>query len=252
MIIPNFLIIGAARSGTTSLVHCLNLHHQIFLPETNKEPKYFSREQEFKKGVEYYLNTYFSSTDKYKAVGEKTTEYMENLSVAERIYHFNSNMKLICMLRNPVERVISNYWWSVCNGLEDRPINIAVETEYENYLNNPEKVTIISSVRPHEYIRRSLYYENLRPFYQLFSVKNIKCIIFEEFMYNKEKITEDIFKFLDVEIIDLPIDSIKIQRDIERSHTLDSQLYKILRDFFYRENEKLSELIIVSTAKWYD
>lgn len=249
---PNFLIIGAARSGTTTLVHCLDFHPQIFFPKTDYEPKFFSREQEYKRGIEYYLDTYFSSADTYHAVGEKSTEYMENSSVAKRVYHFKHDMKCIALLRNPIERMISNYWWSVHNALEIRDINNAIKTEFENYLKNPEPVVSISSTRPHAYIDRSLYYDNLLPFYRLFAEENIKCFLFEEFIKNMKETIEILFKFLDVQEIEVSVASVRKQRSVERIHSLDPQLYKELTHFFYDKNKKLPQLTGLNIDWWWN
>jgi len=248
---PNFLIIGAARSGTTTLYECLRLHSDIYFPLSDAEPKFFSREQEYIKGNEYYLDRYFFNADAYVAVGEKSTEYMENQSSAIRIYSFNPSIKLLCMLRDPVERAISNYWWSVSNGHEKRPINEALRAEWKNYLNNPGKITSLNSARPFAYIDRSLYYENLLPFYMLFTGTSIKCIIFEEFLKSRIKICEDIFLFLQVKLMDLPVDSVGAQRFVPRGESLDGSLYRELRDFFYEKNSGLSELIGIDVSRYW-
>lgn len=240
---PDFLIIGAARSGSTTLARCLTMHPMIYIPESAVEPKFFSREQEYQKGREYYLSTYFSASDKYLAVGEKSTEYMENQSSAERIYNFDSQMKLICILRNPVERAISNYWWSVYNGLEKRPLNLAIEQEWEKYLRNPSDIHALSSARPHAYIDRGLYYRNLKPFYRFFPGKNIKCIIFEDFIVNQGDVVRGLLTFLDLPVGDLKPDAIPPQRAVPQADSLENTLYRSLRQFYRTENDGLSDLI---------
>ena len=249
---PNFLIIGAARSGTTTLVHCLGLHPQIFFPETDHEPKFFSREPEYEKGIAYYLQTYFSSADNYQAVGEKSTEYMESSSVAERIYQFDPNIKLIVILRNPVERMLSNYWWSVHNGLEIRNIHEAIKTEFETYVKNPEPISKIFTARPYAYIDRSLYYDNLLPFYHFFAKENIMCLLFEKFVEDKKQVTENLFTFLGVERIEVQVNAVKKQRSIERIHTIDHQFYEELTHFFYKKNKRLVDLTGLNVERWYN
>jgi hypothetical protein len=249
---PNFLIIGAARSGTTTLVHYLNLHPHIFFPETEHEPKFFSREPEYEKGVTYYLHTYFSSADKYQAVGEKSTEYMESSRVAERIYRFNPHIKLIVILRNPVERMLSNYWWSVSNGLETRNINEAIKTEFETYLQHPEPVSQIFAARPHAYVDRSVYYDNLLPFYRFFAKEQITCLLFEEFFENQQQGLKKLFTSLGVECIDVPINAVGKQRSIKRTDTIDPHLYEELTGFFSKKNKRLVDLTGLNVARWYD
>lgn len=249
---PNFLIIGAARSGSTTLAYYLALHPQVYLPKTAEEPKFFSREQEYSKGIEYYLNKYFSSANGYLAVGEKSTEYMENLSAAKRVYQFNRDIKLICILRDPVERVISNYWWSVHNGVESRPINEAILIEWENYLKNPPQITQLLLSRPHAYIDRSLYYDNLKPFYELFQRRNIRCIIFEDFIKNKKRIVDELWFFLGLSPVDMPIKPMKAQRAVERKEHINTDLYKKLKSFFYEKNKNLPYLIGIDVWQFWD
>ena len=238
---PNFLIIGAARSGSTSLVRALSLHSGLYIPKTDAEPKFFSREQEYAKGIDYYLQKYFSSSDGYAAIGEKSTEYMENLSVAGRIYEFNPEMRLICILRDPVERAISNYWWSVQNHVEDRPIDEALKHEWKKYLKHPIKKSRLFYSRPHAYIDRSIYYENLRPFYELFPGK-IKCIIFEEFVKDDRRTVDDVWLFLGLSPQDRPYEMTKALRSVDRKVSLDPKIYQELKSFFLEKNTGLSEL----------
>ncbi len=250
---PNFLIIGAARSGSTTLVRCLALHPRIYIPESGNEPKFFSREQEYSKGTEFYLQTYFSEADNYDAVGEKSTEYMENQSSAERIFSFDPRIKLICILRNPVERAISNYWWSVFNGLEKRNINDALEEALTQYLTNPSEIYALSSSRPHAYIDRGLYFRNLKPFYRFFSRDKIFCIIFEDFVVNKPGVIRDLLKFLEVgnDNLRARVSDVEPQRAVPKKDSLDPALYKTLARFYRTENKGLRELTgSVSLEAW--
>lgn len=242
MRIPNFLIIGAQRSGTTSLCSYLTLNRQIFLAQSPNEPKFFSREQEYVKGEEYYCKKYFATARGFLAAGEKSTEYMENVSVAERIYKFNPHMKLVYMLRHPVERAISNYWFSRNNKLEPRHINEALSLELEKYLKNPVKITRLYDVQPHAYITRGLYYDNLKLFYEVFPRKNIFCIVFEEFTADTQKVIKTLFSFLGVGQIDLSGNKIKPQRATERKENINSVLYKELEQFFIEKNKKIHTL----------
>jgi hypothetical protein len=251
---PNFLIIGAARSGSTTLVRCLTLNRRIYIPEAGNEPKFFSREQEYSKGTEFYLRTYFTGADNYDAVGEKSTEYMENQSSAERIFRFDQRMRLICILRHPVERAISNYWWSVFNGLEKRSINEALEEGLTQYLNDPSEIYALSSSRPHAYIDRGLYLRNLKPFYRCFSRENIRCIIFEDFVLNTHRIVHDLMQFLDVPTDNpqAPAIDVEPQRAVPKKDRLDPTLYKTLARFYRTENKGLKELIGSANLEAWD
>lgn len=240
---PNFLIIGAARSGSTSLAHCLAAHPAVYMPSGQTEPKFFSREQEFARGNDYYLNTYFHDADRFRAAGEKSTEYMENRSTAERIFRFNPAIKLISILRHPVDRVVSNYWWSVHNGVEDRPVDEALRRELDNYRLNPDPITALTGARPCAYIDRSLYYDNLAGYYALFRSNQIRCILYESFIKNQQAIFDDLCEFLDVPKLQLASSQLAPQRSVDRKATVDPFLYDELWHFFEERNRRLPELI---------
>lgn len=249
---PTFLIIGAARSGTTTFAHCLALHPQVYLPETQAEPKFFSRRQEYEKGTDYYLQKYFSAVEKQLAIGEKSTEYLETPVVAERVFRFDPDMKLICVLRDPVERVISNYFWSVFNKVETRTIDQALRTELENDKRAGTIKTDFDSARPHAYIQRSRYYDNLRPFYDRFSPQNIRCVIFEEFVIDRKKIIDDVIAFLGLDAVGLSLDTIKPQRSVEEPQELSKDIYNDLIDYLKEKNKELKSLIGKDISScWY-
>ncbi len=249
---PNFLIIGAARSGTTTFTHCLALHPQVYMPITQAEPKFFSRKQEYEKGPDYYLQKYFTMAGQQHAIGEKSTEYLETPVAAERIFRFDQDMKLICVLRDPVERAVSNYFWSVSNKVETRPINESLRIELENDKHAEPIGTDFDSARPHAYVQRSRYHDNLLPFYNLFSNKNILCIVFEEFINNRNKIIEEVITFLNLDTIDLPLDKVKEQRSVEANQMPDRLIYNDLVDYLKEKNKHLATLTGKDTSPyWY-
>jgi hypothetical protein len=106
--IISFYCIGTQKAGTTTLHDILKTHSQIYLPE-NKEAHFFDRNDRFNKGINWYLNYFFSSVKNEKAIGSFTPEYIFFPKVAKRIYEsLGTNIKFIVILRNPVERAISN------------------------------------------------------------------------------------------------------------------------------------------------
>ena len=120
---PNLLIIGAMKSGTTSLHHYLKCHPQVFM-STPKELWYFVKEKNWSKGEKWYLD-HFKNIGDALIIGESCPDYTmfpKYKGVPERIYNFNSSVKLIYIMRDPVERAISHYWYNVRLGGENRNI----------------------------------------------------------------------------------------------------------------------------------
>ena len=112
---PKFLIVGASRSGTSSLYHWLKLHPDVFMPDI-KEPSFFVDGW----GISdwhWYLSLFEPGRGK-KAVGEASVAYLESPESVQLIWEKLPTIKIIILLRNPVERALSLYSWMVMEGHE--------------------------------------------------------------------------------------------------------------------------------------
>lgn len=190
-----FVIIGAQRSGTTFLYNLLDAHPEIEMNKPVKpEPKFYIDKTNFSLGKEYYLDKYFGEfkeNDKIKAIGEKSTSYIEFHDVAEKINTLFPDAKVLVILRNPVKRAISNYMFSVKNGIEKRPL---LDVFCDNYQTPPSPENL--SVNPFEYIQRGYYSNYLKPYMKEFGDR-MKVLIFEEIIASS--ITQsELFSFLGV------------------------------------------------------
>ena len=125
--LPNFLIIGAMKGGTTSLYHYLKEHPEVFMPET-KELHYFVAEKNFRRGVEWYQRQFAKAGD-VAAIGEASPDYAKypiHQGIPERIARLLPEARLIYVIRHPLERIRSHYLHDVACGRERRPIGDAV------------------------------------------------------------------------------------------------------------------------------
>ena len=105
---PNYICIGVAKGGTTSLIKYLNLHPEIYM--ANKEKHFFSRQLSKGKLTDNDKKKYEESFKTTKPiVGEKTPGYCYLRYAIDRIYDYNKNMKLIIILREPISRAFSHY-----------------------------------------------------------------------------------------------------------------------------------------------
>jgi hypothetical protein len=107
---PDFLIIGSAKSGTTTLYECLQRHPNIFLPAL-KEPQFFSKNSVFEQGAAWY-KALFAQAEDSQICGEASTTYTRwphTPDVPRRIMNLLPNPKFIYLMRNPVERAYSHY-----------------------------------------------------------------------------------------------------------------------------------------------
>ena len=201
--LPDFFIVGAAKSGTTSLYHYLEQHPSVFLPK-NKEPKYFvSKIVEFPqegKGDELACELMIKDITKYKQLfhqkgqgqicGEASVDYLYySEKVIPLIKNEVGDSKIIIILRDPVKRAFAAYNHLIRDVRETETFDTGLELESERIKNNYEFIW--------HYKRTSLYYKDVKNY--LDSFKSVKIIIFEEFLKEPILVTKEVYKFLGID-----------------------------------------------------
>ena len=196
MSLKNFFIVGAQRSGSTYLYNVLDAHPEICMAKPYRpEPKFFLSENNFKQGKYFYLNSFFcSQTLETKILGEKSTSYIESRDAALRIKNYFTDAKIIFILRDPVARALSNYKFSLANGLETLSFKDAIQYE-EN--RNAEYGKLNTSVSPFLYFKRGLYINYINMYAEIFEPSNIKILILEDFIENNSCVS-DLYNWLGV------------------------------------------------------
>lgn len=130
-VLPDFVIIGAMRCGTSRFYSLLTQHPNVERAAT-KEVHYFDRPARFEKGVEWYRRCFLVSSredGKVFITGEATPNYLYDPMVPERMVQVIPEARLIVLLRNPVDRAYSHYHQAVRRSLETRSFEEAVEVE---------------------------------------------------------------------------------------------------------------------------
>jgi hypothetical protein len=208
---PNLFIVGAMKSGTTSLHYILSEHPSIFMSDV-KEPGYFVEELNWHKGENWYQNL-FSGAKEEKYIGESSTHYTKLpkfKDVYEKIYSFNPNAKIIYIMRNPVERAISHYWH-----------NIHLSALHIDPRFNPEKRPLYNAIREdNDYLCFSNYAMQLKPYISRFGSKNVFALTLEELINSPPNVLKRIFEWLDIPCL---IKNMEIPRKNIRS----KEIYKI-------------------------
>jgi hypothetical protein len=125
--LPNFLIIGAAKAGTTSLARWLADHPDVFVP-VRKEVHYFDRAVNYDRGEEWYRSQ-FAGVGTQRAIGEATPSYLAGATTMGRVAALVPQAKLIAILREPVDRAYSHYWYERSLGFEKREFAALDPTE---------------------------------------------------------------------------------------------------------------------------
>ena len=199
----DFLGIGAQKSGTTSLNLMLSHHYQIFTPKT-KELHYFSTEN-YKKGLEWYYDHFKTSGDE-QINGEITPYYIFHPESPKRIYDLNPNIKLIALLRDPVDRAISGYFHTFRLNLDKFSLEDAIDSEEERLLGVDEILSRGEYSYNHQnysYLSRSRYEEQLERYLKYFSREQIYIARSEDLKNDEERIWKEILQFLEVDQIPL-------------------------------------------------
>src|SRR5688572_22417540 len=138
---PNFFLIGAMKSATTSLHNTLKQHPQIYCSPV-KETRFFSNNENYARGLEWYLNTYFRNSDSFPVRGESDPHYLywgETVAPRMRDSFPENAPRFIAILREPVSRAYSHYWHQVRKGEESISFEQALLAEEERLSANWEK-----------------------------------------------------------------------------------------------------------------
>lgn len=191
MSLPNFLICGTQKGGSTALYYYLKEHPQIYL-HSKKEIHYF--DLNYHRGIEWYKRYFKNTPPDCKAIGEASPSYMYLEEVAERIFWLIPDIKLIFILRDPVRRAYSHYWHEVNLGYEWMSFENALEKEEERL-----KRGDIFNRQHYSYKDRGKYIDQLERFRKYFSKDQMLVVINDELKKKPESTLKKILKFLDVD-----------------------------------------------------
>jgi len=245
--VKELFIIGAIRSGTTYLYKVLDEHPEIFLAKPIKpESKFFLKKKLNNKDVEEYKKKYFKDVSSNHYVGEKSTSYLESKTACKRIKKYFPDARIIVILRNPASRAYSNYKFSIKNNIETLPFLEALDMENIRRKNKKFK----TSVNPYLYFNRGKYYKYLKSYFNFFSRKQIKVLIFEEFLNNKSQ-HKDLYGWLGVnENFLAPSFNKIINKSPIKNNNDYLSVYKKLSKRYKTLNQKLENLIKHKITVW--
>jgi hypothetical protein len=200
--LPDFLIIGAQKCGTTSLFYYLSQHPELHLP-TEKEIHYF--DLNFEKGTRWYTQ-FFGSEPAYaqKFTGEASPYYLFHPFVPERVASLVPEVKLIVLLRDPVERAYSHYMHQRKMGNE--PLDSfpeAIRQEESRLMSDYRKIKsgipdLGTAFRCYSYLHRGLYYDQIKRWLNYFPLSQFHFIRSETFFQTPEKTMEAVQAFLKI------------------------------------------------------
>jgi hypothetical protein len=239
--LPDFIIGGAPRSGTTWLYALLDRHPMVHMARPLKpEPKFFLVDHLYAKGLRHYSDTWFAATPEGVLTGEKSTDYLESAVAAARIAHDLPRVRLIFILREPADRAWSNYLWSTMNGLETETFARALELEAEREHTLPERLRF---ARPFSYFSRGLYADLLEPYFQKFARDQLLVVRFEDIIERRDWLAETIHQFLGIAPRAHDADGLGVINPSIKGDTLDPAVARALRERYAEPNRRLATLL---------
>jgi hypothetical protein len=211
----DFICIGAPKAATSTLFELIEGHPDIYIPPA-KEVPYFNDDELYQKGWSWYTKTFFSDAKKDQITGTMTPQYMSGFGVntpekiAERIHSQLPNVKIIALLRHPIERSFSQHKMHKRYGFIDESFDESVARLISNKNLDDQRKHIDQSSM---FLFASEYGRIMARYYQLFQKKHILVLFTDDFEKDPEQTLHTIFEFLHVD------KSYKPDNINRRSHT---------------------------------
>ena len=224
--LPNAFIVGAQKSGTTTLCHALERHPQAVV-STPKEPAYFSRTANLIEPERYEACFQVKNGLTPRAVIDGSTAYMVDPLAPSRIRAMlGGDLRFVFCLREPVARAISAYWHQAKKGRERRPLTEvlsfasvtleAAKLEEQERLERAVKEGMIELADCPErfddplwnfrYLRNSLYADDLERYRSSFGGARMKIVLFEDLVRDPKALLASVASFLDLDLTEFPAD----------------------------------------------
>ena len=242
----DFIIVGTQKGGTSALAYYLRKHEDIEMPG-KKELHFFDNNEHFENDKVNYkdLNRYFGKRkDRGKIYGEATPIYMYWDKAMQRIYNHNSKVKIIAILRNPIERAFSHWNMEVRKEKENRDFFTCISQEIRDLKNGGK-----AQHRTFSYVDRGLYANQIEKIYELFPQEQVLFMKYDTFLSSQSKALKVVFKFLKV-----PAEGYKFERKtlnkIEYSSTIKESETTLLREFYLEDIEKIESLLNWDCKNW--
>ncbi len=230
----DFLIVGAKKAGTSAFYEFLRQHQDIFFPPV-KETIFFADDKYYQQG-ESYFNSFYRGARNESILGGVDVELLFFQQTAKRIYEYNPNMKIIAMLRNPVERAYSAYWYAKRFGWEECKT-------FEDALSK-ESVRIRGAQKEQRksYLAYGHYSKQLKYYFDVFGRDKVHFILNKNLKEYPEKTVKEILDWLE---IDPDISGMELGKKVNIART---PRFKRVEKFMYNHDSWLKRIIRKSTT----
>jgi Sulfotransferase family len=208
--LPNFFIVGAGKAGTTSLYHYFRTHPQIYMSPI-KEPCYFAQDLDARQSMDSgpilrgetheplmwapltrwddYLSLFKGVADEV-VIGECSQPYLPSTRAAAEIAAVVPAARILIVLRDPIERAFSHYLMDLRNGEATGPFREEVMRD---------KTARYAVAMRHPYVEFSLYYEQVKRYFEVFPRDQVLVLLYKEYKLNTDAFVSEICRFLGVD-----------------------------------------------------
>ncbi len=245
----DFLIVGAQKCGTTALAHFLRQHPGIHVAGSTLDEQrslhFFDRDHYFGRGSPDYAEYHreFHPRDPTQTVGECTPAYIYYNQAPTRIWQYNPNIKLIAVLRNPVERAFSNWNMERQRGSEDLDFHPACLLERKR-----GHAALPLQDLVHAYAARGFYAHQVRRLMQHFPDEQLLFLKYEQFQQDPLTAINKICRFLGVATLKHIASENVHKRSYARGIT--DQEHELLFQLFEKDIEALQRLLDWDCSDW--
>jgi hypothetical protein len=238
---PDFLVIGVGKGGSSSIYRWI-VQHPFILEAVTKELHFFNT-QRYQLGESWYQAQFPHIPEGTPYItGEATPWYYAQSGVAEKVKHYNPDIKLIITLRNPCDRAISQYYMNRKVGRENRSLLSAIQSERSRLDNLSDLSQLPADYWSFEHgaLLLGLYVKFLKIWLNLFPREQLLILKSEDLFKTPKSELNKIFKFLD-----LPEHSLQEYPKYNAGNykSVDVEVYKILVDFYRPYNQELEDLL---------
>ena len=241
-----FIIPGAPKAGTTAMSWFLAQHPDICIPP-KKELNFFVRSNRYRQGLRNGYRDYHDAFVNYRPgqlAGEASTHYLPSRVFARRSHRYNPDLKLICLLRNPIDRAYSNYIMERDRG-ERWSFGRAIRHERLRCLLYRNRRRLRS--HPYSYVRRGLYAPQIRRLLRNFPREQVLIVLTDDLQDHHERVLREVYAFLGVRQVNPPPRARVFAADYDPMLDEDR---RTLQRVFRRHIEDLSRLIGRDLSHW--
>ena len=241
-VLPNFIIIGTVRSGSTSLYYNICEHPSILSADYD-EIGFF--DSNYQLGINWYRSMFptqkkmaeLKEKTGFAITGEDTPFYFWKKEAAKRILEDLPDVKIIAIFRNPIDRAYSNYNLGVRANTENLTFEDAIDEEMKFLSKHSFRETID---RRRSYLTKGIYDEQIRPWFEVFTKEQVHILSTDNMEKDPKNVLQKIFRFLEIPDYDIQNPQRKKKAEYEK---MSPEIRKKLLEFYRPHNEKFFHTI---------